>query len=130
MRDGHWGWIILGLGIALAGWFVGDGFIKGRSGDRYVTVKGVSEREVKADIALWPLRFVATDDDLGNAQKSIKRSHEKILSLLERHGIKSSQAEVQRLEVNDRLAELYRSGLPLLAFASQYQTGEAHQRQT
>lgn len=49
----------LGLGfpflagsIALAGWFVGDGLRNIRTSDRFVTVKGVAEREVKADLAI------------------------------------------------------------------------------
>ena len=56
MKNNHHlaGAIIVGLGIAIAGFFVGDGFFKGRATDRYVTVKGISERDVAADLALWP----------------------------------------------------------------------------
>ena len=104
------GTILLAIGIAVAGWFVGDGFVKGRSTDRFVTVKGVAERDVQADVALWPLRFVATNDDLGQAQATIKQSHQHILGFLEKHGIDPAAAEIQRLEVNDLLANPYRSG--------------------
>lgn len=104
------GTFLLALGIAIAGWFVGDGFFKGRAADRFVTVKGVSERDVTADVALWPLRFVSTNDDLGQAQAAIKKSHQKALTFLERHGIDSGAVEVQKLEVNDLLANPYRSG--------------------
>jgi hypothetical protein len=104
------GTFLLALGIAVAGWFVGDGFFKGRAADRFVTVKGVSERDVTADVALWPLRFVSTHDDLKQAQATIKQSHQKALAFLERHGIDSGASEVQKLEVNDRLANPYRSG--------------------
>ena len=58
-----------------------------RAEDRFVTVKGVSEREVKADIALWPLRFVSTDDDINRARKQIKSSYEQVLAFLKKHGI-------------------------------------------
>ncbi|MGD8388913.1 MAG: SIMPL domain-containing protein [Desulfobacteraceae bacterium] len=102
--------LLVGLGLALGGWFIGDGFLKGRAADRYVTVKGVSERVVTADVALWPLRFVSTDDDLNRAQEEIKKSHERILAFLQRHGIDAADAEVQRLDVTDRLADPYRSG--------------------
>jgi hypothetical protein len=105
-----WGAIIVGLGIAIGGWFIGHGFFQGRASDRYVTVKGVSERDVTADIALWPLRFIATDDNLSRAQAKIKQSHEEILTFLERHGIDPGEAEVQQLEVTDVLANPYRSG--------------------
>ena len=46
------GYMVLAVGIALAGWLAGRGFMEGRLGDRFVTVKGVSEREVEADLAL------------------------------------------------------------------------------
>ena len=104
------GTFLLALGIAIAGWFVGEGFFKGRAADRFVTVKGVSERDVTSDVALWPLRFVSTNDDLKQAQAAIKQSHQQVLTFLERHGIDAKAAEVQKLEVNDLLANPYRSG--------------------
>jgi hypothetical protein len=114
MKNGHglFGAAVIGFGIALGGFFIGNGFFKGRSADRFVTVKGVSERDVEADIALWPLRFVATKDDLGKAQAEIKQSNEKILAFLQKQGIDPNAAEVQRLEVTDVLANPYRSGGP------------------
>ena len=102
--------VALGLGIAAAGWFVGEGFFKGRAAERFVTVKGVSERDVRADLALWPIRFVATNDDLSLAQAEIKQSHEQVLAFLERHGIDAAAAEVQALGVDDRLANPYQTG--------------------
>ena len=56
--------LIVAVGIAAAGAFVGGGFLKSRLDDRFVTVKGISEREVQADLALWPLRYVATGNEL------------------------------------------------------------------
>jgi hypothetical protein len=104
--------VVMAVGIALAGWFAGQGFIQGRAADRYVTVKGISEREVQADTALWPIRFVATDDELAVAQQRIEKSRELVLSFLERHRIDPASAEVQGLEVNDRLANAYSNVTP------------------
>lgn len=106
----HFTALVVAVGIALAGWFVGQGFVSGRTADRYVTVKGVAEREVQADVALWPIRFVATDDDLSIAQQTIEASRRNVLGFLERHGIDPATAEVQALEVNDRLANAYGDG--------------------
>lgn len=112
MKNGFslFGALLLALGLSAGGWFIGEGFVKGRTADRFVTVKGVAERDVKADTALWPLGFVATDDDLGKAQAKIAESKKAILSFLDRNGIPSSNTELQALEVTDLLANPYRSG--------------------
>jgi len=99
--------LVLAAGLALAGWFVGDGFIRGRAVTRTVTVKGVSEREVKADIALWPLRFVATNDDMLRAQEQLRAHAKEVYAFLARHGIPAEQAELRELEVTDMLANQY-----------------------
>jgi uncharacterized protein len=112
MRTGFWtlNALILAVGLSLAGWFIGQGFTKGRAADRFITVKGVAERDVKADVALWPLSFVSTNDDLGRAQAGIRVSKGEILSFLEKNGITGSDTELQGLEVTDLLANPYRSG--------------------
>jgi hypothetical protein len=98
---------ILALGLALAGWFVGHGFVKGRSADRYVTVKGVSEREAKADLALWPLNLNVTDNDLSQAQALLRRNTERVFAFLVRQGIDTADAELQGYRVTDLLARPY-----------------------
>ncbi|KPK70185.1 hypothetical protein AMJ82_03750 [candidate division TA06 bacterium SM23_40] len=105
-----WSAVILGIGVALGGFFIGTGFYRGRATDRIVTVKGISERDVEADVALWPLRFVATHDNLREAQSQIKRSHDDVMRFLESHGIAPEEAEVQQLEVTDVLTNPYRTG--------------------
>jgi len=101
---------VVAVGFALAGWFVGHGFVRARTVERFVTVKGVSERDVEADVAFWPLQFVSTVDDLGRAQAKIERSRSAIIAFLKKHGIDSLRTELRRLEVTDVLANPYRSG--------------------
>jgi hypothetical protein len=50
---------VLAVGVVGAGALVGRGVIDARTGDRGVTVRGLSERGVKADLAVLPLRFAA-----------------------------------------------------------------------
>ncbi len=102
--------MLVAVGIALAGWFIGDGFIEARSGDRYVTVKGVSERDVMADMALWPIRYVAAGNNLNTVQQKIRQDQNRIQTFLEEHGIAEDAIELQNLEVTDRTAQSYQSG--------------------
>jgi uncharacterized protein len=102
--------VVLAVGVAVAGWFVGEGFLQGRKGDRYVTVKGLSEREMKADLAVWPLRFVATGNDLAAVQQKIVRDTGLVRDLLAGNGFPAEAFESQSLQVVDRLAQQYQQG--------------------
>lgn len=104
--------IVLALGITLGGWLAGQGFVQGRRADRFVTVKGVAERVVTADVALWPLNFVSSDDALASAQARIEAQRRAVLAFLARHGIDSALTEIQALDVADTRANPYYGGTP------------------
>lgn len=99
--------LIVALGVALAGIAVGYGFSSGRSTDRFVEVKGLAEQDVEADLALWPLRFVATGNDLSAAQAQVERYTRQVMDFLTKHGVDTAGAELQNLEVSDALANRY-----------------------
>ena len=105
-----WRAIIFALGVVLAGLAVGNGFARARSADRFVTVKGISEREVSADLAIWPLRVVSSDADLTRAHTRLENSVKEIFKFLSRHGIDTTQARLQDFAVTDANAVEYRGG--------------------
>ena len=99
--------VILALGILLAGVAAGAGFRAARTADRFVTVKGVSEREVEADLALWPLQIVAADNALNAAQEKMNRMVADTRAFLRDVGVSDDQVSVQSFRVRDTQAELY-----------------------
>jgi hypothetical protein len=102
--------VVLGAGVAAAGWLVADGWRDWRTAERLVTVRGLAEREVKADLALWPLRIVVTSDDLAAAQAELARAEAVVMAFMADGGIPADGIEVQGIEVTDLLAQAYRSG--------------------
>ena len=98
---------LVAIGLALAGWFVGHGFASVRAADRFVTVKGVAEREVKADLALWPIGLAATDNELSVAQSRINQNVTKVMGFLVANGVDTAEVALQGLRVTDRLANPY-----------------------
>ena len=100
---------LLAAGMALAGWFVGDGFADSRTADRYVTVKGISEREVQADLAIWPLRLNVASDDLANAHADLQKSVTLIREFLGRQGLDPNAVQIQGFSVRDANADQYRT---------------------
>jgi uncharacterized protein len=101
---------IIAAGLALGGLFIGGGFARARSSDRFVTVKGISEREVKADLAIWPLRIVAASDDLPSANKQLQTSLDKIRAFLAANGVDAAQATLQDFSVADAQTNQYSGG--------------------
>ncbi len=99
--------VLVALGLSLGGWFIGEGFARGRASDRFVEVKGLAEREVTADLALWPLRYVSTGNDLTAAQAQITRNTRQVFAFLSRNGIDTTVVQLQALEVSDAFANRF-----------------------
>ncbi len=62
---------ILTLGMIVGGYLLGDGLTRAKQADRAVTVRGVAERDVTADLAVWTLSYSASASDLAGAQAKI-----------------------------------------------------------
>lgn len=102
--------LLLSLGIAAGGYLAGTQVARMRLADRVVSVKGLAEREVRADLAIWPLRFVATGNDLAEVQAKTARDEAAIMAFLERHAIPADAVVSRGLDVVDLLAQQYRQG--------------------
>jgi hypothetical protein len=61
--------IALALGIVVAGYFIGEALIHTRSSERQVSVRGLAEREVPANLVLWPIVFSVTSNELVDLQQ-------------------------------------------------------------
>lgn len=104
------GGFLVAIGLGVAGFFVGEGFVEGRKASHYVTVKGLAEKTVRADVANWPMRFSAAGDDLARTQAKIESDTKAVIAFLTAGGIPAEDIRPQRLEVVDQLAQQYRSG--------------------
>lgn len=98
---------ILAAAIIIGGAAIGLGFARGRSADRYVTVKGVAERDVQADLAIWPLHLVAADNDLSRAQGKIQADLVKVRGFLARSGLDTAGITLQGFSVADAQTNQY-----------------------
>jgi len=98
---------LMAAGLAAAGAFVGKGVENARVGDRAVTVRGLSERIVKADLAVLPLKFAAAGDDLQAVQADIDADIAAVRRFLAAQGYQASEIDLGRLEVTDQFAREY-----------------------
>lgn len=77
---------ILALGLVLGGWLLGSSIARVRLADRAVTVKGLAERDVVADLATWTIAYSSTGSELGPVQAKIDRDTAAIRDFLKRFG--------------------------------------------
>ncbi len=98
---------LLGLGVAVGGGLIAYGLIDARTGDRIVTVRGLAERDAKADLAILPLRFTRSGDDLAAVQTAIDGDVTKVRGFLAAQGFKPTEIDLGRLEVLDNNAREY-----------------------
>ncbi|MFA7586790.1 MAG: SIMPL domain-containing protein [Novosphingobium sp.] len=64
---------VLAIGLVVGGYLLGNGLVRAREADRSVTVRGLAERDVTADLATWTIAFSSTTEDFASAQASVDR---------------------------------------------------------
>jgi hypothetical protein len=83
--------LILALGIILGGYLLGDGLRRARMADRAVTVRGLAERNVTADLATWTINLSAQGNSLGGVQEEVDRDTRTVASFLREAGFPESE---------------------------------------
>jgi len=83
---------------------VGRALYAARAAERYVTVRGFAERELPANLALWPIVFTVTAEDLGTLQERADASVAKVRAFLGRD-FQPEQISVSAPRVQDREAQ-------------------------
>lgn len=102
---------ILGLFVCLG--FLGLGYLLGSAAldfkqyDRSVTVKGLSERELNADIVIWPIQFTAAENDLEQLYSLIENNTGKIKTFLSANKINPKEITISPPAITDRFAQQY-----------------------
>src|SRR5918998_1008679 len=83
--------LIFSAGIILAGYLLGDGLRRARMAERSVTVRGLAERNVTADLATWTLAYSQEGPELGPAQASVDESSRTVRDFFVRMGFKPEE---------------------------------------
>lgn len=99
--------LIIAAAIVIAGAMLPVSVGKLKSYDRTVDVKGLCEREVKADKVIWPLSYKVMDNELSSVLSQTESSNKAIIDFLQAGGIKPEQITVSTPQISDKFASEY-----------------------
>jgi uncharacterized protein len=92
------------LGLAVAGNQIGRGTARFRADANTVTVKGLVEREVKSDRAVWTLSLRRASDDVRQGQGQVAGDRAAVIAFLTKTGFAESEIFREPTRTVDRLA--------------------------
>ncbi len=95
------------IGLSLFGLILGNNAIRYKEYERTVTVKGLSERDYKADIVIWPIQFSLASNSLDDIYKSMDDTTKIITSFLKDSGIEEKEISYSSLGITDKFAQQY-----------------------
>lgn len=103
-------WIIAGalvLSFGINAFVIGRALQRFRMEDRSVNVKGLAEREVKADLVVWNIQTKVVGDDLMEGSQKIEEAKKKVLNFLSQNQITSQDIITEGISVVDKRANPY-----------------------
>ena len=97
------------IGLIFLGLMIPKAVSDFRSFERTVNVKGLSEKEVKADKVIWPFAFTVVGNDLNGVYAELERNSATIKEFLISGGLSESEITVSVPSVSDKYAYEYGS---------------------
>ncbi len=88
---------LLAIGLGVAGYFIGNTLYKAKTAENVATVKGLAERPVKSDLAIWTLSFSLVGAQLEGVYADAKHNNEIIAEFLKEQGFKESEIRMEPL---------------------------------
>lgn len=99
--------IILAISIIAMGIALRSGIVAFKDMDKHVTVKGLAEREVKADKVTWPLVYKEIGNDPAAMYELLEQKNKSVIAFLKSAGISESDISVNPPVISDRQADNY-----------------------
>lgn len=98
--------VVLAIGLFLGGRAIKQGIVSFKEMDRTVTAKGLSEKEMKADKATWPLKFKELGNDPAELYDRIERNTQTVVQFLKTNGITDEEISLAPPTMVDQQANM------------------------
>lgn len=99
--------VFIFLGLFALGYFISHSIIKSKELERSVVVKGLAQKQFQADVALWPIRFVVSNNNLNLVHEELDKNKKVILDFLKENNIKEEELTVGLPSIIDNYARDY-----------------------
>lgn len=86
--------LLISVGIIILGFAIKAGIDNVAYRDREVTVRGLAEREVEANLVTWPISYNLAGNDLTTLYNSVSTNNAKIIKFLTSNGIEDSEISI------------------------------------
>jgi hypothetical protein len=97
--------VLLAAGLCGGAWLIGDTVITAKQLERTVTVKGLAEREVAADQAIWPIRFSVGANELPQLTGELESATQRVLEFLQQKGFEDAEITLAAPSIVDKKAQ-------------------------
>jgi len=108
--------LVLSIAIIIAGYFVGNMHQKAMEYQRSVTVKGLSEREVNADLAVWPINISLAGNNLVGLKTDIESQKEMVYQFFKNQGFGEDELTMGTTNISDAKADRYGGNPNVMAY--------------
>jgi len=99
--------LLLAVAIIIAGYFIGNMHKTAQESNRFVQVKGLSEREVQADLAVWPINVVLSGNDLRSLKDNIQNQNQQVYQFFMDQGFTDQELTKGMVNINDATSNMY-----------------------
>lgn len=92
--------LILALGMMIGGYLLGNGLVRARHADRSVTMRGLAERDVTADLATWTISYSAQGSEFAPLQAQMDRNTATITNFFKSVGFQPDELSLGGVNVS------------------------------
>lgn len=114
-------YVASGIGVCIAALVLGVCFIVGikqfKNADRQVSVRGLCEKEVMADRAIYPIAFQVGGDNLVTVAEDIASKNAIVVAFLKENGFTDDEITIAPPKVEDRSMNNYSSNQHVYTYA-------------
>lgn len=99
--------VITAVGMIIMGMSIAKGIVDFKDRDRTVVVKGLSEREMKADKVTWSLTYKEIGNDPAVMYNLLEQKNAKVVAFLKSAGVSDKEISINPAVISDRQADNY-----------------------